>query len=144
MNKISIQVEGIQIDCEPSAFQTVFQALRSAVATNVSVKISEVQENAKESLKEAPQPSATLTAPATDTSVGDNKSKLIKLMDRWNRLHTKEVSVRGRRFSNEDRKLLNRIATAARDESASVTWVAHTCRVCPATIHRAMEWVDTQ
>jgi len=144
MNKISIQIDGMKIDCEPSAFQAVFQALKAASAANVSVQVSEARENTKEAPQEAVSSMTILTPPAPEAVVTEVKSKLIKLMDKWNRLHTKEVSIRGRRFSAEDKKLLNLIAEAAHNESASITWVAHTCRVCPATIHRAMNWADVQ
>lgn len=144
MNKISIEVGGMKIDCEESAFSAVFKALSASGVANIGVDISKGQGDTTKAQEEVNKVTISTAAAVTDSSPVEKKSALIKYMDRWNRIHSKDVSVRGRRFSDSDRKLLHRIATAARDESASIAWVAHTCRVCPASIHRALTWNDQE
>ena len=142
MNTISIKMGDMEINCEATAFPAVFQALREANPAKIDIGVVKAQEKAAPARE-----NVTELAPVTEppeASPAESSSKLIKLMDKWNRQHSKEVSVRGRRFSDADKKLLYRIACAARDESASITWVAHTCRVCSATIHRALTWNEGQ
>ena len=136
MNKISIKMDGFEINCDPEAFPSVFQALRGSNNPKIEVTLDKPQEKA------ASAPNEPTSVTPTPETPAENSSRLIKLMDKWNRLHAKDISMRGRRFSAADKKMLTKIAIMAREEDASITWVAHTCRVSSATIHRAEKWDD--
>lgn len=134
MNRISVTYNGFKIDCEETNLKSVLEVLNGIEAKTTApppVEAGKTPNNVH----------AGTPSPVDDAPPSLNRdSLLMKLMNKWNRLHTKEVSVRGRRFTPEDKALLAEIAMAATDEEAAIGWVARTIRVCASSIHRAREW----
>ena len=143
MNKINIELGDIKISCEEASLTGVLLALKAMEVTGAGTKEPKADEVLKETekKKETETQEPDFISGRAMLTIGAS-NELMYLMSTWNRLHMNEISIRGRRFSEDDKKLLGSIALRAQTDNVPFAWVALNIRVCPASIHRGIKWIS--